>query len=144
VSYLPLALPPMQTPQTPTTPATNPPPPGAASPPAADPFAGEQTAIAAVLAVLIQALEAREVATAGDCFEAAVRPQVKESLARNQERLPQIAALLKQAKLTYVSAETATPAGGVTRTAELTVTREDGASYVQMVKLDGQWWVRSL
>ena len=144
VSYQPLALPPPQTTEAPTTPATNPPPPGVVNPPAADPFAGEQTAIVAVVAALTQALEARDVEKAGDCFEAAVRPQVKESLIRNQGRLPQIAALLKEARLTYVSAEATTPAGGLTRTAELTVMREDGASYVQMVKLDGQWWVRSL
>jgi tetratricopeptide (TPR) repeat protein len=144
VSYQPLALPPPQTTEAPATPTTNPPLPAPANPPAADPFAGEQTAIVAVVAALTQALEARDVEKAGDCFEAAVRPQVKESLTRNQERLPQIAALLKEAKLTYVSAEAATPADGLSRTAELTVTREDRASYVQMVKLEGQWWVRSL
>jgi tetratricopeptide (TPR) repeat protein len=130
------------TPATETGPGTENPPPPAAQDPGA--FATEQTAIMAVVAKTAQALEARDVEQATACFEATVQANVRETLNGNTERLPQLAALLRAGQLTYVSAETEVEGGGKTRTAELTVVADGQTDYVQLVKLDGQWWLRSL
>lgn len=107
-------------------------------------FAEEETAIRAALGVVADRLEARDVAGALAGFAAPIQAKVREAFSDNPDRMPPLAKLLRQAKITILSEETPATADGTTRQAEVVVSSAERSTYLQLAKTGGVWRVCSI
>ena len=130
-------------------PSVTPPPPPApdvssAATPGGTPFAVDEAAIRQLFANLARALEGKNLDQAAPCFVPTIQGKIRDAFGQNPDRMPQLATLLPQAKVSLLSDENPVGADGITRTAEITISTNDRTMYLQLAKTGGMWLVSSI
>ena len=104
----------------------------------------EETAIRQTTEKLCSALEAKDAAKAAGCFSADVRDAYQKQLEEAKDQLPGLAGPLKAGRVGTVSPEFRSETRGTMRTAELTTKQDGQETKIELIKLQGQWWFKTL
>ena len=115
-----------------------------AAPRAAPTQQEEEAAIRQTIDKLCGALEAKDAAKAAGCFSADVRDAYQKQLEDAKDQLPGLAGPLKAGRVGAVSPEFRSETRGTMRTAELTTKQDGQETKIELIKLQGQWWFKTL
>ena len=125
-------------------PATPAPSASASQPSAAPTQQEEEIAIRRATANLCVALEAKDAVQAARCFSPDVRDAYQKQLEEAKDQLPGLAGPLKAARVGTLSPEFRSETRGTMRTAELATKQDGQETKIELIKLQGQWWFKTL
>jgi len=129
----------------PPAPAVAAQPPAPSAPlPAAPSRQDEEAAIRKATEKLCVALEARNAVQAAQCFSPEVRDAYQKQLEEAKDQLPGLAGPLKAGRVGALSPEFNSETRGVIRTAQLATKQDGQETQIELIKLQGQWWFKTL